>query len=256
MGAEPVPLDLRRPQSFAAALEGADQIVTAAHGLTARAADSVARVDVEGHKALIAAAERHGIKRLVYTSAQGAAPDHPAPFLRAKAQVERALAASALDWTIVRPTAFMDLYAHDLIGKRVLAGKPAMLLGPGNLRRNLVAVADVAAAIARMVEQDGFSRRTIEIGGPDNLTEREIAALYGRLSGRPVRIRSLPPSVVRLLASIIRPIHSGVANILRFSQQVDMAGPLTFDARRMPALLGREPTSLESFARARMNAKA
>jgi uncharacterized protein YbjT (DUF2867 family) len=254
MGAELVPLDLRRPQGFAAALDGAGQVVTAAHGLTARAADSIARVDVEGHKALIAAAERQGVRRFIYTSAQGAGPDHPASFLRAKAQVERALAASALNWTIVRPTAFMDLYAHELIGKRVLAGKPAMLLGRGNQRRNLVAVADVATAIARIADQDGFSHRTIEIGGPDNLTDREVATLYGQLSGKPVRIRSLPAPVVRLLASIIRPVHSGVTNILRFSQQVDGGEPLTFDASAMPELLGRDPTNLESFARARMNA--
>src|SRR5687768_6933501 len=89
---QPVLLDLRRPETFARALDGVDWMVTAIHGMTARQPHGIARVDVDGHKRLIDAAASAGVKRFVYTSAMGADPDHPAPLLRAKAEVERYLA--------------------------------------------------------------------------------------------------------------------------------------------------------------------
>lgn len=247
-GAEAVRIDLRQPAGIEAALDQSNQVVTAVQGLTARAADSIMRVDVEGHKRLIDAAALKGISRFVYTSTQGASPDHPAPFLRAKAAVERHLIASGLDYAIIRPSAFMDLYAHELIGARVLAGKRAVLLGSGDIRRNLVAVADVAAAVAALLEAEGSLRRVFEIGGPDNLTDREVAALYGDLAARPPRITALPAPAVRLLAALLRPLHSGLANILRFPLQTGSRGDLASDAAELTRLIGRPPLDLKAFA--------
>lgn len=250
--AEAATLDLRRPATFAAALEGVDTIFTAVHAMTARAADSIARVDIEGHKRLIDAAAAAGVRRFVYTSALGAASDHPAPLLRAKAEVERHLAGSGLDHVILRPGAFMELYAHELIGAAVLAGKPVRLLGTGAVRRNLVSVADVAAIAVAALETESFSGRIIAIGGPDNLTDRDIADLYARLSGKPARISAIPPAIVRLLAAVLAPFHAGASHILRFSAALEGRDDLDFDASGMAALLGRQPVSLADFARARL----
>jgi uncharacterized protein YbjT (DUF2867 family) len=251
IGARVVQVDLRRPEAFETALRDVTAVVTAVHGLTARAGDSIIKVDVEGHKKLIDAAARAGVSRFVFTSAQDADPNSPVPFLRAKAEVERHLEASGLDYTILRPAAFMDLYAHDLIGKAVLAGKPVRLLGPGDVRRNMVAVADVAAAAAAALEGDRLSRRIVEVAGPDNVTDREVAALYGRLSGKPVKISALPLPAVRVIATLIGPFHAGMRNILRFALALQ-GRDHSLDASHMPALVGRPPTTLEDFARARV----
>ena len=53
------------------------------------------------------------MERFVYISALGASPDHPSECWRAKARAEQHLKASGLDYVILRPRAFMDLYAHD-----------------------------------------------------------------------------------------------------------------------------------------------
>lgn len=249
--AEAVRLDLRRPETFPAALAGADRVLTAVHGLTGRASDSIAKVDVEGHKRLIDAAAEAGVARFVYTSAQGAAAYHPLPFMRAKAEVERHLTASGLDYAILRPSAFLDLYAHDLIGAAVLAGKPVFLLGRGTTRRNLVAVADVAAAAVAALEAEGLSRRTLEIGGPDNLSPREVAAIYGRVAGKSPRIVALPAAAVATLAALFRPFHAGAANILRMASQLEGRADLALDRSDTAALIGRQPIGVEEFARSR-----
>jgi len=135
----------------------------------------------------------------------------------------------------------------------VLAGKTAWLLGSGDTRRNMVAVADVARVAVRALLEDGFSRRVIAIGGPDNVTEREVAALYGRLSGKPVTLRSLSPRTLRLIGRLAGPFHGGVRNLLTFITQLDGRDDLGFDASEMAALLGYPPTSLEDFVRARVS---
>lgn len=251
LGADVVPIDLRDRSGFSAALAGADQVVAAVQGLTARPADAIARVDLEGHCRLIEAAEKAGTKRFIYVSAQGASASHPAAFARAKAAVEAALAASGLQHTILRPSAFMDLYAHDIIGKAVLAGRRVVLLGNGHTPRNLVAVADVAAAVVAAAEGRVPDRIT-HIAGPSNLSDREVAAVYGRLGNRPARITSLSPAVLAGIAAVIGPFHAGVRNLLLFGGQNEQHGSMVADASHMAGLIGREPQSLEAFVAQRL----
>ena len=251
LGAEVVPIDLRDPAGFAAALAGADQVVAAVQGLTARQADAIAQVDLEGHCRLIEAAAIAGVKRFIYVSAQGASAGHPAAFVRAKAAVETALAASGLEHDILRPSAFMDLYADDIIGKYVLAGRRVVLLGRGETRRNLVAVTDVAAVV--VAAADGrVTDRITEVVGPSNLSDRDVAAVYARLGKRPARIISLPPAVLAAIAAVIGPFHAGVRNLLLFGAQNEQHGSLVADASHMATLIGREPQSLEAFVAQRL----
>ena len=250
--AEFVTLDMSRPEMFNRAIDGTDTIFTSTHSLTARRRDTIQRVDIDGYKALIDAAVARGISRFVFTSIMGARPDHPAAFWRAKAEVERHLVASGLSYTILRPGAFMDFHAHRMIGERVLEGKAARILGSGNTRRNLVAVADAAALAVRALTTNDLNGQIVEIGGPDNLTDREIASLYARLARLPVKIQALPPPALAILAFLASPFHAGVANILRLPLSMDSWPDLTFDSSGVAKLIGRAPMSVEEFARARI----
>jgi uncharacterized protein YbjT (DUF2867 family) len=90
--------------------------------------------------------------------------------------------------------------------------------------------------------------QTIEIGGPENLTQNEVAALYGRLCGRQPKVRHVSPGVLRVLAALIGPFHPGVARVMRASIAADGldqswdSGPLL---RERPM----ELTRLEDVAR-------
>lgn len=255
-GAEVVTLDMSRPDMFARALDGVDAIFTSTHSLTARRQDAIQRVDIDGYKALIDLAAASRISRFVFTSIMGARLDHPAALWRAKAEVERHLIASGLNYTILRPSAFIDFHAHRMIGQRVLEGKAARILGSGKTRRNLVAVADVATLAVRALTTPDLDGQIVEIGGPDNLTDREIASLYARLAGLPVKVQAMPPPALVILSTLANPLHAGVANILRLPLHMDSWLDLTFDASGVAKLIGRAPMSVEEFARARIGSKS
>jgi uncharacterized protein YbjT (DUF2867 family) len=193
------------------------------------------------------------VARFVYTSALGASPHHPSEFWKAKAATEEYLKASGLDYVILRPSAFMDLYAHDLIGAAVLRRKTVFILGTGTTQRNMIAVADVARAAIEAVTRDDLAGRTIEIGGWENVTEREVAALYAQSAGVPCKVRSLPPTLLRALAGFIGAFHAGLGRLLRLPAQLAGRPDLRLDASSM-IQLGIQPSRLHDFVQGKVDA--
>ena len=254
-GAQLVKGDLTDARSLDAACAGVTRVLLAAHGFIGRGRFASERVDGNGHRALIDAAARAGVERLVFVSALGAAADHPVDFFRTKFATEQYLAAR-LAHVILRPSAFMEFHAHELIGKAVLAGKPARLIGPGTKPRNFVSADDVAKLAVHALTTLGIDGETIAIGGPGNFGNRQVAELYAQAAGTPLRVSILPVAVARGLAQLARPLHPGVARVLTLASLPDAA----FDERFDPgALLARYPmtlTRLEDFIVARAHEAA
>jgi uncharacterized protein YbjT (DUF2867 family) len=114
-GAEPVLCDLEGSdtEAVARAIEGADAIVFAAGAGPGSGAERKRTMDLGGALNSIEAAELAGVERYVMISAMGTDDPPPgdegmAPYLRAKAEADRALEASGLDYTIVRPGGLTD----------------------------------------------------------------------------------------------------------------------------------------------------
>ncbi|MCC7178488.1 MAG: NmrA family NAD(P)-binding protein [Acidobacteria bacterium] len=253
-GAEVRVADLADTGTLRAACRGADVVVAAAHAMLGRGRYRSERVDDEGHRALIDAARAEGVRRFVYTSVLGASPDHPVDFWRTKHGVEQCLKASGLSWTILRPAAFMEMHAHELIGKSILAGGTATILGAGDRPMNFVAVRDVARVAARAAVDPSAAGRTIEVGGPENLTQNDVAALYGRLCGRTQRVRHVPAGALRVLAALAGPLHPGIARVMRASvagASIDQA----FTPVALPEGYPAATTRLEDVARERIDAR-
>ena len=115
VGAEAVLCDLESEQARGVAkhVAGADAVVFAAGAGPGSGAERKRSVDLGAAVKLIGAAERAGIKRYVMVSSIGAhdpeaGPEAMRPYLEAKAQADTALAASHLDFTIVRPGSLND----------------------------------------------------------------------------------------------------------------------------------------------------
>jgi uncharacterized protein YbjT (DUF2867 family) len=142
-GAEPVVCDLEAQDDVAETVGAADAVVFAAGAGPGSGAARKRTMDLGGALKLIAAAQANGIRRYVMVSAMGAAaPPESGPddvfgeYLRAKAEADRALAASGLDHTVVRPGGLTD----DPPTGRVAVG--------ASLPRGSIARADVAAVLA------------------------------------------------------------------------------------------------------------
>ena len=190
--------DVRDRASLAPAVEGAGVIVSAVHGFTGPGGVSPATVDYQGNANLIDAARATGAE-LVLMSVAGAAADSPMELFRMKHAAEEHLQASGVRWTIVRATAFFELWIHVLSQTAAHSGRP-LVFGRGDNPINFVSVTDVAALAEHAVTDPATRGRILQIGGPENLTFNQLAAAIQAAAGRTSAPRHVPPLVLRLMA--------------------------------------------------------
>jgi uncharacterized protein YbjT (DUF2867 family) len=251
LGAEVVQGDLRDEASLRRACQGADRVLVAAHSLMGRGKESSKFVDDIGHKQLIDAAKKAGVQHFVYTSALYASPDSPVLFSRIKAGVEKYLKYSGLSYTVLKPTAFMEWHAHNFIGKPILEEGKVTLLGPGENPLNFVAADDVARFAVIALTDPKAVGQTIEIGGFDNCTRKEVVALYEKYCDRQAKVSHMPLAMLRVLSPLIKPFNAGLSQIFDFSVWNETAD-FTFDPRTTLKQYPMELTRLEDFVQDRV----
>ncbi|HSO97873.1 MAG TPA: SDR family oxidoreductase [Solirubrobacteraceae bacterium] len=225
--------DVRDPETLAPATAGVDVVVSAVHGFTDPQRNSLAAVDRDGNANLIEAAKSAGAD-LVLMSTVDATADSPLELFRMKHAAERHAAASGVPTTIVRATAFLELWI-DLINQTAgRSGRP-LVFGRGENPINFVAVADVAAAVEQAVTDPTTRGRTLEIGGPDNLTFDQLAQAVQTAAGRPGTPRHIPPLMLWLMANSIGRVKPELGRQARAALAMDRTD-LTFDPTRLTQL--------------------
>jgi NADH dehydrogenase len=242
LGADVVQGDLRDGDALRRACAGMDKVLAAAHSLLGRGAAASKYVDEIGHKQLIDVAKAAGVQHFVYTSIQGTSPQSPVAFIRIKYAVEQYLQASGLPYTILRPSAFMEWHAYEFIGKPILNKGQVTLFGKGDNPRNFIAGDDVANFAVLALTDPQAIGEIITIGGPENWTNNQVAALYAQLAARPVQITHVPLVVLRVLAPLLSPFHPGLSQVMTLSVLTETSD-FTFDPtatrRRYPVPLTR-----------------
>jgi uncharacterized protein YbjT (DUF2867 family) len=245
-GAEVFIGDLTDVRSLELACKGAERVFACAHSLFGRGHTSSAQVDHVGHSALVVAARDAKVEHFVYTSVMGAREDHPIDFFRTKHEIEATVKASGMGYTILRPSAFMESHVHRLNGQMLLERGFTVIIGPGTKPRNFVAVRDVAPFAVQALSEDGLNGRTLEIGGPDNVSNREVAVMY-QVRARQGRIVHVPVGAAKVLASLVRPVHEGIARVLDMSTLPDDEMPETWQPGRLLAEFPRTLTAVDTF---------
>src|SRR5215216_4344713 len=252
IGAEVLQGDLIDPLSLTRACQGVDQVVAVAHSLLGKGKYTSEAVDDAGHRALIDAAKAAGVAHFVYTSILGAAPDHPIDFFRTKQQIEEYLKASGLQYTILRPAAFLEWHAHVFNGKSILESGKTSLLGKGTKLRNFIAVRDVAQFAVAALTDPKLKNRTMEIGGPQNLTNNQVSELYGKIAGVTPRVSHMPPLVAKAMSIMLKPFQPGISRIMYMGSLPDGAFSEKFDPAALLIEFPMHLTTLEEFVRERV----
>lgn len=175
LGAEPVVCDLEAATEadVAAAVGRADAVVFAAGAGPGSGAERKWTVDYGGAVKLIAAARANGIGRYAMVSSMGADPEHEGDdvfsvYLRAKGKADADLAASGLDYVIVRPGGLTDEPGTG----RVKLGEH---VGRGEIPRD-----DVAAVLDAALHEPAVARVVFEAISGDVPVEEAVAALAAR----------------------------------------------------------------------------
>lgn len=249
LGAEVVAGDLRDADSLARACQGVDVVLAAAHAFAKGPAGNVPpAVDDAGNRQLIDAARVAGARHFVLTSIHGVRADHPVDLFRCKYSAEQHVRASGLSYTILRPTAFMELWT-ELVGQPIVQRGKAMIFGRGANPNNFVAVDDVARFALLAIDDPRARGRVIEVGGPENLTLLQFAATIERVTGRAASKQHIPLPMMRVLAALTRPINPAFSRQVRSAIVMDTAD-MTFDPTATLTLFPMELTPLERVVRA------
>lgn len=173
--------DVTDPASLPAVLRGIETLINCVQFPTSpievpRKGWTFERVDYQGTVNLTEAARHEGVKRIVYLSGVGAAPDAPKHWFRFKWQAEEAVRASGITHTILRPTWVYgpeDVALNRFLGfARFLPFIP--MFGDGKQLMQPVFVDDVAKAVVLSLQTQAAANRTFEIGGPDVMTMDDV----------------------------------------------------------------------------------
>ena len=225
-GVEVVRGDVRDPATIAPALRGAATVISAVHGFAGPGGVSPASVDRAGNAHLIGAAARIGAA-FVLVSVAGASPGHPIELFRAKHAAEEMLRASSIPWTIVRATAFMETWGT-IMGQPLQTSGKILVFGRGDNPINFVSATDVAALISRAATSPSLRSQILELGGPDNLTFNEVAAILQQTTGRRGTVRNIPRPALQTMAWLTATIKPALARHSRAALAMDTID-MTFD---------------------------
>lgn len=230
-----VELSTLRARPLRAACAGVDAVYVACGNVP----DQVRR-----ESAVLDAAARAGVDRIVKLSARGADRSAEVAYWRWHAELEQRLAATGVPATVLRPGFYMTNLLALAEGLRT-AGR---LFAPaGNAAVAMIDPGDVAAAAAAALTTEGLDG-TWELTGPRALTFQDVAAQLGAGLGRRLGYVDVPGEVARagLLATGAPPFAAeqvlSVFAALRRGEQAT-----TTDAVRV--LTDRPARSLTGFAR-------
>lgn len=240
--------DVADAGSLAAALAGADALVISLAFANSpmespRRGQTFAAVDAAGTERLVAAAVAAGVRRLVYISGAGAAPDATRSWFRAKWRAEIAVRAAGIPYTIIRPTWVYgprDVALNRFLGfARWLPFVP--LTGSGRQLLAPVFVDDVARLAADALRAEAARDRVFEIGGPETRTMREIVRAALQVSGLRRPILPAPAFLLKLAAWPLQalprpPLTPAAVDFINQPATVDTAPLLAALPRRLTPL--------------------
>ncbi len=169
---EVVEASYRDPASMRRALAGVHMfLMIPAHEAPDRVRQHVTAVD---------AAVGAGVKRIVYSSFVGAAPDATFTFARDHWHTEEHIRSSGLDFTFLRGNVYMDVLPW-------IVGTDGFIRGPaGDGRFAAVARDDVADVAVSVLLGEDHSGVTYDVSGPERLTLHRVAELFSRATGRDI----------------------------------------------------------------------
>jgi NADH dehydrogenase len=169
--------DVRDPDVLRRAMQGCDAVVHLAAIAIERRGQTYDDVNARGTECVLDAMRATGIRRLVHMSQNFAASTSPHRFLRSKGIAEDAVRASGTDWTVLRPSVIFgreDEFVNVLARLIRLSPLVYPIPGGGTARFQPVAVDDVARVAAAALEHGNTARRAYPLGGPAQLTLRQM----------------------------------------------------------------------------------
>ena len=227
--------DLRSRAAIEVACRGVRAVISTATAMGSKDKSLTLRaIDRDAQLQLVEVARTSGVEHFVYVSLS---PNlqQSAPLVRYKREVERAVRASGMRWTILQPSVFMEIWLSSLLGWDFAAGR-AMIFGAGAAPINWISVADVAEYAVRSLEDPRLGNRDVALGGPEALSPNEVVRIFEKVSGRRFSAKHIPRPVLALLSPAVGLFNEGAASGMSLGAQTALGDVIESPLQRELAL--------------------
>ncbi len=174
------------PLTLCGVMGGVDLVISTLGITRQRDGLSYWDVDYQANANLLTDALAAGVERFAYVHVLNAHKMQNIPLVAAKQAFVDRLQASPIKSTVIAPSGFFSDMGDFL--NMAKSGR-VFLFGTGNLRLNPIDGADLADVIARTILE---GRDFVPVGGPETLTQNEIAQAAFKALGKPAKITHLP----------------------------------------------------------------
>ena len=195
LGVEIVEGNVCDPASLEAACRGVTAVISTASSMPFSyqpGENDIQSVDLEGTMCLVDAAQAAGAQQFIYISFT---MDNEFPLRNAKRAVEQRLKDSGLTYTILRPSYFMEVWLNPAVGFDA-ANATAKIYGSGQNPLSLISFPDVAKFATASLNNPAARNATIEIGGPEALSQLQMVQIFEELGGRPFEVEYVPEAAL------------------------------------------------------------
>ena len=234
-GVQPLRIDLATGEGLDAAVDGVDAVFLLAGEMEDQAAGEIRVVE---------AAKRAGVKRLVKQSVF-AAEGEAYSFARIHRRIERAVEASGIAYTFLRPGSFMQNFVT--YQGETIRTENAFYLPCGDAREAFVDARDIAGVAAQALIHDGHEGKAYDLLGPEPLTYADAAAKLSAALGRTVNYVSVPEAEFKkamIGTGLPEPSVDRLVDLYRFIREEH---PPT-QSTAIKDVTGRDPISFDQFA--------
>lgn len=176
--------------------------------------------DVKAARNFVKAAERVGLRRIIYLGALGEAGKELSEHLKSRAEVATILTSASAKTTVLRAAIIIGAGGASFEMLRYLVERLPVMGCPRWIETRIqpIAIQDVLAYLSGCLEHPETAGKTLDIGGPEILTYREMMQQYAAARNLAPRIIFRVPFLTPLLSAywvdLVTPIPSGVAHPL------------------------------------------
>ncbi len=193
LGAETVIGDVRDRASLDAACVGVESVISTLSAMPFAyepGTNDIGPTDRDGTIALADAAKRAGARGFVYMSFSGNI-EGDFPLRNTKRVVEAHVRESGLDYTVLRPSYFMEVWLTPAVGFDPASGS-VTIFGSGEAPISWISIRDVAGFAVRSLDAPFARNATLELGGPAAVSPNDAVRIFERRTGRTLTVGHVP----------------------------------------------------------------
>lgn len=235
-GHDAVALDFDRPETLKPALAGVDTVFLLGTGIMGQ---------TEGETNVVNAARAGGVRKIVKLSVWGAAGEG---FALAKVHraVERAIEASGLAWTHLRPNGFMQNFVNHMAGS--IKAQGVFYEAVGDTKISHIDARDIARVAAKALTTSDHEGTAYELSGPEALSYAEAAEILSRVLGKKVAYVAVTDEAAKagMLSGGMPEFYAdALIDLNQFYRQGDPSRVTT----AVKDVTGRAPIAFEQFVK-------